>query len=105
MGKIAERFRVRQLRIRDESKGMTLAQALTEGKQKVKGLYDGLCNRTACQTPRGVHYYNKYSYAFYCADCAHLLNETNARFKDADDGAPFVHLKTAEEALNCYVMK
>ncbi len=40
----------------------------------IKGQRGGNCNRTACQQP-GAHWYNPYTYAYYCAPCARELNE------------------------------
>ena len=37
---------------------------------KVKGEKNGLCNRTACQTPHKVTYYNEVMNKFYCLYCA-----------------------------------
>lgn len=41
---------------------------------KDKGKYVGSCNRSACLRP-GANWYNHGSYAYYCARCAHELNE------------------------------
>jgi len=36
-----------------------------------------LCNRTACQTNKGVSFYNKTMDAWYCVKCARLINDAN----------------------------
>jgi len=40
-----------------------------------KGLLNGSCNRRACQKP-GATWYNKWTYAHYCKDCARLINRS-----------------------------
>lgn len=42
-----------------------------------KGLYGGSCNRSACQKP-GATWYNHATHAYYCTQCASLLNRANA---------------------------
>jgi len=42
-----------------------------------KGKKGGSCNRRACQAP-GATWYNWGTRAYYCADCARLINEANA---------------------------
>jgi len=39
-----------------------------------KGHYNGSCNRRACQKP-GARFYNKGTNAYYCAECARLIND------------------------------
>jgi hypothetical protein len=41
-----------------------------------KGLLNGSCNRSACQKP-GAVYYNHSTRAYYCADCADMINKMN----------------------------
>lgn len=41
-----------------------------------KGLKFGSCNRTACQAI-GANYYNHTMHAYYCEECAILLNKVN----------------------------
>lgn len=41
---------------------------------KVKGEFNGLCNRTACQSDLKVVYYNKGTYKYYCKSCAIRIN-------------------------------
>ena len=36
-----------------------------------------LCNRTACQTPINVFYFNNVTDAFYCDKCAELINASD----------------------------
>lgn len=38
-----------------------------------KGLRGGTCNRRACDRP-GATFYNRYTCAFYCPDCAEKIN-------------------------------
>lgn len=38
-----------------------------------KGQKDGSCNRAACQKP-GATWFNRGTYAYYCAHCASLIN-------------------------------
>jgi hypothetical protein len=58
--------------------------AHTEPEKKAdKGKKAGSCNRTACQRP-GAVWWNRGSYAFYCGDCAHMLNRANRDFPDGD---------------------
>jgi len=42
----------------------------------IKGDYNGLCNRTACQAP-GAQYYNHSTEKYYCANCAETINRYN----------------------------
>ena len=44
---------------------------------KVKGEYNGLCNRTACQSPNEVVYFNHSTEKYYCPSCAKKINEYN----------------------------
>jgi hypothetical protein len=46
----------------------------------MKGLYNGNCNRTACQQP-GAIYFNHSTENYYCAACAAIINEGNPQFK------------------------
>lgn len=41
-----------------------------------KGLYNGSCNREACQKP-GAVWYNSVTRAHYCAPCAREINRWN----------------------------
>jgi len=47
--------------------------------QKVKGQKNGLCNRTACQSPYHVVYYNQSTRAYYCSSCAKKINDANRK--------------------------
>lgn len=49
----------------------------THNTPKVKGDFNGLCNRTACQSPIEVEWYNHSTQKYYCTECAHLLNKVN----------------------------
>lgn len=40
---------------------------------QVKGAFDGLCNRKACQRP-GARWFNEVTQAHYCEDCATQIN-------------------------------
>jgi hypothetical protein len=42
----------------------------------MKGLFNGNCNRTACQKPEAT-WYNHSTQAYYCAECANLINFHN----------------------------
>lgn len=42
----------------------------------VKGERGGLCNRTACQKPP-AYWFNSSTRAYYCNDCAQLINKAN----------------------------
>lgn len=41
-----------------------------------KGQFNGSCNRKACQAP-GATWFNDSTYRYYCASCAHSINEAN----------------------------
>lgn len=69
----------------------------------LKGRYMQLCNRTQCLAPN-ADWYNRGSYAFYCEDCAHMLNHAN-RHDEFCKGEPLCRLiETAEEAAKLHVM-
>lgn len=72
----------------------------------LKGRWNLLCNRTQClRTP--ATWYNRGSYAFYCADCARELNQCNARDAESLLGAGqalCVNIGSAEEAAGLHVM-
>lgn len=42
----------------------------------IKGAYNGLCNRTACQQP-GAVFFNWSTQLYYCPSCAKLINDVN----------------------------
>lgn len=44
-------------------------KAITPGK----GLEGKNCNRTACQAPDSAHFFNKITQAWYCFNCASLI--------------------------------
>jgi hypothetical protein len=46
---------------------------------KKKGIYNGNCNRTACQKPGARHVSLFVRNAFYCGECASLINKANER--------------------------
>lgn len=46
---------------------------MTTPDPKLKGIYGGNCNRTACQAP-GAFAWSMNNRAFYCDDCADMLN-------------------------------
>jgi hypothetical protein len=48
----------------------------------MKGIKNGNCNRTACQSPKNVEWYNHSTRKYYCSKCANILN--NDRFNKAD---------------------
>lgn len=41
-----------------------------------KGTFNGKCNRTACQKP-GAIYFNHSTRAYYCEECAEMINDMN----------------------------
>lgn len=43
-----------------------------------KGRFDGFCNRTACQKPP-ARWWHRSNRAYYCDECAALLNRIHAR--------------------------
>ena len=45
---------------------------------KDKGHKNGHCNRTACQSPNSVTWYNHSTRLYYCPSCANTLNMVNA---------------------------
>ena len=55
---------------------------MEEKTKKVKGEKHGLCNRSACQTPEDVVFYNKGTRKFYCPVCADLINNANKDHPD-----------------------
>ena len=107
MGKIYDRIKAQQQRgIRTQPfKVVEIIKPSGEIEKiiKVKGYYQGLCNVTACQTPHRVEWYNKYMNAFYCPCCARDINDSNARFKDMDNGDPFIKYVTYDEVKLLYV--
>lgn len=72
--------------------------------KKYKGRFDGLCNRRACLTQREVHWYNWGSYAFYCKDCARMLNRANYDVTVAIGKPDLCSLQTVESEKECYVI-
>lgn len=60
-----------------------------------KGLYDGNCNRTACQRPiRGANWFNLSTRAYYCQSCALMLNRESGHY---DGIRVCVHVETPED--------
>ena len=53
--------------------GQVPKRGLSKG---LKGEYNGICNRTACQQP-GATFFNHSTLKFYCPSCAHTINEYN----------------------------
>lgn len=47
-----------------------------EPDPKLKGLFEGNCNRTACQKPDAV-WYNCATEKYYCTKCAKMINDMN----------------------------
>jgi hypothetical protein len=80
-----------------------LQDVVKEEFPKNKGQYQGSCNRRACLAP-GANWYNRGSYAFYCEDCAFVLNDAN-RHDDFCKNEPLCYkVNSTEEAKYCYVM-
>lgn len=42
----------------------------------LKGVFNGNCNREACQSP-GATFYNFSTERYYCQSCARLINDAN----------------------------
>lgn len=59
-------------RLADEAKALGL-----------KGRWNLLCNRTQCLAPNAT-WYNRGSHAFYCPDCADMLNNDSFNGRDAE---------------------
>ena len=53
----------------------------TEEELKTKGKYGGLCNRSCCLRHE-AYWWNRGSRAYYCEDCARLINQ---EFRHRDD--------------------
>lgn len=66
-----------------------------------KGRFGELCNRTQCLAP-GATWYNRGSYAFYCADCARMLNHDNRHDSFCKD-APLCREVTEAEVATLHV--
>lgn len=47
-----------------------------EPNTEIKGIFNGNCNRTACQKPHAT-YYNFSTKVYYCASCADMINNAN----------------------------
>ena len=57
------------------------ASPVDAGELPGKGMYDGNCNRTACQVSiAGDNWFNTSTRAYYCRRCAHLFNTDSLRF-------------------------
>jgi hypothetical protein len=60
--------------------GRTLTRACARQpeapKSLVKGVLNGLCNRTSCQEP-GADWYNHATQTHYCGRCAAIINYHN----------------------------
>lgn len=52
------------------------APALDQPEKPDKGLFNGSCNRRACQVP-GATYWNSSTRAHYCKTCAYMINRAN----------------------------
>lgn len=53
----------------------------TDAEMATKGKFGGLCNRSACLRHE-AYWWNRGLYAYYCQDCAHLINK---EFRHRDD--------------------
>lgn len=58
-----------------------------------KGIWDGACNRSAC-LKYPAKWYNRGSYAFYCEECALMLNDVNKRDSFCRDAPLCYHIPT-----------
>jgi len=90
MGKIAERFRIKTIKPLQctvsvpyvntisgaamESKWMAELDRFKERELESKGKQNGKCNVTACNSGLPATWYNKIMDAYYCPDCAKLIN-------------------------------
>lgn len=67
-----------------------------------KGLWNGSCNRGQCLRP-GAKWWNFGSHAYYCTQCAHMLNSDRFNFTDAQrtwgPGSLLCELQPTEELL------
>lgn len=70
---------------------------------KDKGKYKGACNRSACLRYPAT-WYNRGSYAFYCASCGRMLNDSNNAQEFCKDEPLCKPIQSEEEAADCYVM-
>lgn len=52
--------------------------AAPKGTSDEKGQYGGKCNRSACLAP-GAFWYNHSTRAYYCEDCARMINVANRK--------------------------
>jgi hypothetical protein len=72
----------------------------------LKGRWNLLCNRAQClRTP--ATWYNRGSYAFYCADCARDLSADRFNRREAErlfGGSLCINIGSAEEAAELHVM-
>lgn len=53
----------------------------SDAEMATKGTFGGLCNRSACLR-HDAYWWNRGSYAYYCEDCAYLINK---EFRHRDD--------------------
>lgn len=61
----------------DGDPGLLISKRQARGTAFDKGWFRGSCNTTACQRP-GAEWFNHSTRAYYCEDCAHVLNRVNA---------------------------
>ena len=54
------------------------------------------CNRRACLAPRAI-YWNRGSYAYYCARCAWMLNNSNSNTSFVKEGGPMCRIVLESE--------
>lgn len=64
------------LKIEDVNK---ITDNFTKFSKVAKGEKNGLCNRSACQTPDDVVFYNKGTHKYYCPHCANAINRANGQ--------------------------
>lgn len=50
---------------------------ITKKSTPNKGKFKGNCNRTDCQSPLKVVWYNQSTGKYYCEVCAELINKVN----------------------------
>jgi hypothetical protein len=76
------------------------------GELPNKGRYGGRCNFTACADPTvPAKWYNRGSYAFYCEECAVMLNRANRSDQFCKDAPLCFHVGTPAEAATLHVSR
>jgi hypothetical protein len=66
-------------RLDDRFRDKRIAKNGIAERQRLKGIFNGNCNRTACQKP-GATWFNTSTRAFYCEHCARDINRACEQF-------------------------